>query len=253
MPTSTSPHRPPRPVEEVAATGPPSPGPIVEARGVVKTYRAGATTVDALAGVDLQVDAGELVAIVGPSGSGKTTLLNCLSGLDDVDAGRVSVAGRDIQAMPDRERTAFRGRAMGFIFQAFNLVPVFSAVENVELPLLLRGSPRAAARTRALEVLSDVGLDGRVDHRPAELSGGQQQRVAIARALAPRPQIVWTDEPTGSLDSATAAQIMHLLGDLHAQGLTIVLVTHDEEVAATADRVVAMRDGLIVDDRVREA
>ncbi|MBW3664345.1 MAG: ABC transporter ATP-binding protein [Actinobacteria bacterium] len=226
-------------------------GPIVEARGVVKTYRRGQTEVQALRGTDLAVDRGEMVAVVGPSGSGKTTLLNCLSGLDDVDEGQVLVAGRDIHQMSDRERTAFRGRAMGFIFQAFNLVPVFSAAENVELPLLLGDAGPDEARRRAEEVLAQVGLADRVDHRPAELSGGEQQRVAIARALAPQPEIVWTDEPTGNLDSATAGDVMELLHGLNAEGLTIVLVTHDETIARRADRLLTMHDGRIVDEQAR--
>ncbi|MDP9021541.1 MAG: ABC transporter ATP-binding protein [Actinomycetota bacterium] len=225
--------------------------PIVEAHGVAKTYRSGKTEVQALRGLDVVVARGEMVAVVGPSGSGKTTLLNCLSGLDDVDEGEVFIAGRDIHAMSDRERTAFRGTSMGFIFQAFNLVPVFTAAENVELPLLLADVRPREARRRAEQVLAQVGLAGRVDHRPAELSGGEQQRVAIARALAPEPQIVWTDEPTGNLDSVTAEKVMALLGDLNAEGLTIVLVTHDESIAERADRLLTMRDGVIVGDQAR--
>lgn len=225
--------------------------PIVEAKGVVKTYLAGSTEVQALRGADLRVERGEMVAVVGPSGSGKTTLLNCMSGLDDIDGGVVEVAGQDIHAMSDRERTAFRGREMGFIFQAFNLVSVFTAAENVELPLLLTDVGPHEARRRAAEVLSQVGLSERVDHLPSELSGGEQQRVAIARALAPEPSIVWTDEPTGNLDTDTADQVMELLGSLHDEGLTIVLVTHDEAVARRAERLVTMQDGLIVDDGMR--
>lgn len=222
--------------------------PIVEAKGVVKTYLAGSTEVQALRGADLRVERGEMVAVVGPSGSGKTTLLNCMSGLDDIDGGVVEVAGADIHAMSDRERTAFRGREMGFIFQAFNLVSVFTAAENVELPLLLTDVGPQEARRRATDVLSQVGLSGRLDHLPSELSGGEQQRVAIARALAPEPAIVWTDEPTGNLDTGTADQVMKLLGRLHDEGLTIVLVTHDEGVAQRAQRLVTMQDGVIVDD-----
>lgn len=228
-----------------------SPGRIVDTRGVVKTYRTGAVQVRALRGTDLQVASGEMVALVGPSGSGKTTLLNCLSGLDDIDEGSVRIAGRDIHAMSDRERTSFRGASMGFIFQAFNLVSVFTAAENVELPLLLNGSPPRDARHRAEEVLSQVGLAERTGHRPPELSGGEQQRVAIARALAPEPAIMWTDEPTGNLDSVTAEQIMELLEDLKSRGLTIVLVTHDDDIAARADRLLTMHDGAIVGDQTR--
>lgn len=223
-------------------------GPIVEASGVVKTYRRGETAVQALRGTDLVVDRGEMVAVVGRSGSGKTTMLNCLSGLDDIDEGTVLIEGRDIHTMSDRERTAFRGRSMGFVFQAFNLVPVFTAAENVELPLLLSDVSPDAARDRAESVLAQVGLSERVEHRPAELSGGEQQRVAIARALAPEPAIVWTDEPTGNLDSATGEQVMDLLDRLNDEGLTIVLVTHDETITKRADRLLTMRDGRIVGD-----
>lgn len=224
---------------------------IVDARGVVKTYGRGTTEVQALRGADLHVARGEIVAVVGPSGSGKTTLLNCLSGLDDVDDGEISIAGHDIRAMSDRERTAFRGTSMGFVFQAFHLVPVFTAAENVELPLLLTGAPPTEARQRSEEVLGLVGLAGRLDHHPAQLSGGEQQRVAIARALAAEPALVWTDEPTGNLDSGTAAQVIELLRGLNVEGLTIVLVTHDEGVAEAAHRILTMRDGLIVHESIR--
>ncbi len=225
--------------------------PIVDARGVVKTYKSGETEVHALRGTDLMVSRGEMIAVVGPSGSGKTTLLNCLSGLDDVDEGTVLIGGLDINAMSDRERTAFRGSSMGFVFQAFHLVPVFTAAENVELPLLLGDARPDEARRRAERALAQVGLADRVDHRPAELSGGEQQRVAIARALAPDPDLIWTDEPTGNLDSVTADKVMELLCELNADGLTIVLVTHDETIAGRANRLLTMRDGLIVDDQAR--
>lgn len=224
---------------------------IVDARGVVKTYGRGTTEVQALRGADLRVARGEIVAVVGPSGSGKTTLLNCLSGLDDVDDGEISIAGHDIRAMSDRERTAFRGTSMGFVFQAFHLVPVFTAAENVELPLLLTGAPPSDARRRSEEVLGLVGLADRLDHHPAQLSGGEQQRVAIARALAAEPALVWTDEPTGNLDSGTAARVIELLRGLNVEGLTIVLVTHDEGVAEAAHRILTMRDGLIVHESIR--
>ena len=171
--------------------------PILSARGVVKTYRTGTQRVHALRGVDLDVRAGELVTIMGPSGNGKTTLLNCLSGLDDVDAGTVSVDGADLHAMSDAERTRHRAERMGFVFQSFNLIPVLSAAENVELPLLVTGVAPKLARERAKEMLARVGLAGRAGHRPGELSGGEQQRVAVARALVARPALVWADEPTG--------------------------------------------------------
>ncbi len=223
--------------------------PILRALGVVKTYRTGAAAVTALAELDLDVDDGEFVAVMGPSGSGKTTLLNCLSGLDDIDRGRVEFDGRVLHEMSDVKRTRQRAQTMGFVFQAFNLIPVFDAAENVELPLLLAGARPDEARRRAVETLDRVGLGHRVGHRPMELSGGEQQRVAIARALAGSPRLVWADEPTGALDSETAASVMELLRDLHADGLTLVLVTHDPEIGASAQRLIRMVDGRIVEDR----
>jgi len=234
-------------------SGAPAPGqPMLEATGVHKTYRTGAETVEALRGIDLSVDAGEFVAVMGPSGSGKTTLLNCLSGLDDIDAGTVVVDGEDIAAMSDGERTRHRAASMGFVFQAFNLIPVFTATENVELPLLLSGAPAKKARAAAQDTLVQVGLRHRMNHRPTELSGGEQQRVTVARALAGRPRIVWADEPTGNLDSETAGHVMDLLHDLHREGLTMILVTHDKDVGASAQRRIEVRDGVIVkDERLR--
>lgn len=223
--------------------------PILVATDVTKIYRTGDVEVPALKGLTLSVQPGELVAVMGPSGSGKTTLLNCLSGLDDIDAGHVVVQGRDLFAMKDAERTEHRAQAMGFIFQAFNLIPVFSAAENVELPLLLVGTTPAEARARAVAMLERVGLGHRVDHRPAEMSGGEQQRVTIARALVGHPAIIWADEPTGNLDSAMAVEIMDLLCELNERdGQTIVLVTHDPTIGARAGRLIRMRDGRLVDD-----
>ena len=221
---------------------------ILSARGVSKTYRTGADQVDALRGVDLDVRRGEFLAVMGPSGSGKTTLLNCLSGLDDIDAGSVIVDGEDIQGMNDAKRTRHRASSMGFIVQAYNLIPVFTSTENVELPLLLAGADHRTARTAAQDTLERVGLGHRLNHRPTELSGGEQQRVTIARALAGRPKIVWADEPTGNLDSETAAQVMDLLHEMHREGLTLLLVTHDEEIGGTAQRRIVVRDGSIVLD-----
>ena len=223
-------------------------GPILDARKVVKTYHTGAVDVHALRGLDVVVEAGEMVAVVGPSGSGKTTLLNCLSGLDEIDEGEVFIAGEEIHSMADRVRTSFRGREMGFVFQAFNLIQVFTAAENVELPLLLNGVSPKESRRRAESVLELVGLGHRLSHRPPELSGGEQQRVAIARALAAEPSIVWADEPTGNLDSVTAEQVMSLLRRLNEDGLTVILVTHDLAIARTASRIVSMHDGQIVGD-----
>jgi putative ABC transport system ATP-binding protein len=221
---------------------------LLVAEHVRKIYRTGAGEVWALRDVDLSVRAGEFVAVMGPSGSGKTTLLNCLSGLDDIDDGRVLLDGRSLHEMSDAERTRDRASSMGFVFQSFNLIPVLSAVENVEVPLLLAGVHRREARRRASETLDRVGLGHRTDHRPNELSGGEQQRVTIARALAGRPRIVWADEPTGALDSESAGEVMGLMGALHREGLTLMLVTHDPTVGALAQRMIRMRDGAIVTD-----
>jgi putative ABC transport system ATP-binding protein len=222
--------------------------PILVAERVRKVYRSGADTVVALQSLDLVVPQGQFLAVMGPSGSGKTTLLNCVSGLDEIDDGRVLVDGLSIHELSDKERTKHRAREMGFIFQAFNLIPVFTAMENVELPLLLAGVKEYDARARARETLARVGLGHRLDRRPMELSGGEQQRVAVARALAGRPRIVWADEPTGNLDSEMAASVIDLLGELHLEGLTIILVTHDLTVAAHADRLITVRDGRLVRD-----
>lgn len=220
---------------------------IIQARKVKKIYRNGHLRVEALHDVSMEIAQGEMVAIMGPSGCGKTTLLNCLSGLDSIDEGDVFIQGDNLRDLSDRERTAYRARHMGFIFQDFNLLPVLSAVENVELPLLVAGMPGRKARKRALEMLDRVGLSERARHQPAELSGGQRQRVTIARALANEPTLVWADEPTGNLDSETAQEIMELISRLnHEQGQTFVLVTHALEVGNLADRIIQMRDGQIV-------
>ena len=223
--------------------------PILSARGVTKTYRTGSREVAALRGVDLDVHAGELVMVMGPSGNGKTTLLNCLSGLDDIDAGTVTVDGKDLFGMSDAERTRHRAQRMGFIFQAFNLIPVLSAAENVELPLLVTGIAPKVARERSHEMLDRVGLANRGHHRPGELSGGEQQRVTVARALVARPALIWADEPTGALDSKTAGEIVELLHEVHAAGQTLVVVTHDESLGRSGQRLVEVRDGLVVGDQ----
>jgi putative ABC transport system ATP-binding protein len=222
--------------------------PILAAESVRKVYRSGGTDVVALKSLDLTVPHGQFLAVMGASGSGKTTLLNCLSGLDEIDGGRVIVDGHSIHELPDAKRTRHRAETMGFIFQAFNLIPVFTATENVELPLLLARIPEREARRRARETLARVGLGHRLDRYPPELSGGEQQRVAIARALAGRPRLVWADEPTGNLDSEMASSVMDLLCELHAEGLTLVLVTHDPGVAARADRLITVKDGEVVAD-----
>ncbi|MEY2477536.1 MAG: putative transport system ATP-binding protein [Actinomycetota bacterium] len=221
---------------------------ILGATGVRKVYRTGAEEVEALRGIDLALERGEFLAVMGPSGSGKTTLLNCLTGLDDIDDGIVLVDGSDIHAMPDGQRTEHRARHMGFIFQSFNLIPVLSAVENVELPLLLINVKAGEARTRAQAMLDRVGLGHRYNHRPTELSGGEQQRVAVARALVNEPAILWADEPTGNLDSEMAGAVLDLLHEVNRSGQTVVIVTHDAEIGSTARRLVRVQDGQIVAD-----
>ncbi len=226
-----------------------STAPVVLARDVHKTYHFGEVEVQVLKGVSLEVQRGEMVAIMGPSGGGKTTLLNCLSGLDDVDSGVITISGSDLGDMNDREKTRFRATRMGYIFQSFNLLPVLTALENVEMPLLVTGFPEKEARAKALEALGLVGLSERTGHYPAQMSGGQQQRVTIARALVNRPEIVWADEPTGNLDSENAGEVMDLLIRLNKElDETFVIVTHSDEVAEMSHRTVRMRDGLIVDD-----
>ncbi len=220
---------------------------VVSARDVWKTYGTGETQVPALQGVSLEVRRGEIVAIMGPSGCGKTTLLNCFSGLDEVDHGEVLLEGINIHAMPDDQRSLYRARRTGFVFQSYNLLPVLSAVENVEIPLLVAGMPIKLARQRALETLGELGLADRVSFRPAQLSGGQQQRVALARALCGRPAIVWADEPTGNLDEEGSRQVTDLLRQLNQRyAQTIVVVTHDAEIARVCGRALRMRDGRFV-------
>lgn len=224
---------------------------IVAASQVVKTYDTGSATVEALKAIDFTVQRGEMVGVMGPSGCGKTTLLNCLSGLDDVTAGVITIEGENIADMGDKKRTTYRAQRMGFIFQVYNLLPVLSAVENVELPLLVGNVRPGEARKRAEAALEQVGLLQWANHRPAELSGGQRQRVTIARSLVNDPAIVWADEPTGALDSASASDIMALLRQLNREhGLTIVLVTHDHGVGNMCDRIVRMRDGEIVGEDI---
>ena len=224
-------------------------GNIIKATGVHKTYDTGKIKVHALRGVDLDIMEGEMVAVMGPSGCGKTTLLNCLSGIDGIDQGEIVVKGNLVAKMSDKQRTRFRAEEMGFIFQAFNLLPVLSVVENVELPLLVSGVKQNQARRQAMEVLELVGLTDQKYQRPAELSGGQQQRVAIARALVNEPAIVWGDEPTGNLDSETSADIMDLLCRLNKEkSQTFVLVTHDLAVGRRGDRIIRMADGKIVEE-----
>jgi putative ABC transport system ATP-binding protein len=221
---------------------------VVEGRDVWKTYGTGETAVTALQAVDVQIRRGEMVAIMGPSGCGKTTLLNCFSGLDDITRGKVTLEGVDIHAMKDKERSGYRAKRTGFVFQSYNLLPILSAVENVEMPLLIAGVTPKESRARATKILEELGLGDRLVHRPSELSGGQQQRVSLARALVGRPAIVWADEPTGNLDKEGSEQVTKLLRQLNAEyGQTIVIVTHDSEVASGCDRTLRMSDGHFVD------
>jgi putative ABC transport system ATP-binding protein len=207
--------------------------------------------VHAVRGVSLDVRAGEYVAIVGPSGCGKSTLLNLLGAIDEPSSGTLTISGQRVTGLSDREATLFRLRNIGFVFQRFYLMPVLTAIENVELPMAEAGAGKAERRERARELLSYVGLGERTHHRPTELSGGEQQRVAIARALANRPMLLLADEPTGELDAHTGAEVITLFERLNRDGTTLVVVTHDEELAKAARRVIHMRDGVIIDERVR--
>ncbi|HKW43810.1 MAG TPA: ABC transporter ATP-binding protein [Thermoplasmata archaeon] len=220
---------------------------IVVARKLLKTYDSGEVEVHALRGLNLDIRKGEMVAIMGPSGCGKTTLLNCLSGIDDFTSGEVWIAGKPLSKLSDNEKTDFRAMRMGFIFQNYNLLPVLKAVENVELPLLVRGDDPKPARQKALDALAAVGLTQESFKKPAELSGGQQQRVAIARSLVNEPDIVFADEPTGNLDSETTGEVIELMKRLHHEkGLTFVIVTHDATVGNATQRVIVMRNGTIL-------
>lgn len=221
----------------------------VEARRVTKTFGSGTARVDALRGIDLELAPGEFVAVMGPSGSGKSTLLHVLAGLEPPTSGQVFIGPTELSRLPDDELTLLRRRRMGFIFQAFNLLDVLSAEENVALPLVIDGAGESQANRRARDALAQVGMLQRCSHRPKEMSGGEQQRVAIARAMVTRPTILLADEPTGNLDSANGAAVMQILRDLvQQQGQTVFMVTHDAQYAAMADRLVLLRDGLIVAD-----
>ena len=221
---------------------------LIEARELVKTYTMGDQTVHALRGVSLDIGKGDFVAIMGASGSGKSTLMNILGCLDLPSSGEYRLAGEEVEAMAQDQLASIRNRRIGFVFQQFNLLPRTSALENVELPMLYAGVKAGARRERALAALARVGLAERSGHTPSELSGGQQQRVAIARALVNQPQLILADEPTGALDTKTSEDIMRLLTELNAQGMTVVIVTHETDIAAWARRKLVFRDGLIVED-----
>ena len=221
---------------------------MIEIRDLEKTYQMGEETVAALAGVSLTIERGENVAIVGPSGSGKSTLMNIVGGLDRPSRGTYRFDGEDVSHFDDNALADFRNRRIGFVFQSFQLLPRLSALQNVELPMIYAGMDKAERRARARRMLERVGLGSRMGHRPTQMSGGQQQRVAIARALANSPDLLLADEPTGALDTQTGADVMALFKALNAEGLTLVTVTHDVEVAAEADRRITFRDGLVVSD-----
>ncbi|WP_019136228.1 ABC transporter ATP-binding protein [Cellulomonas massiliensis] len=224
--------------------------PVIDLAGARKTYRTGSVEFEALRGVDLRIEPGEYVAIVGPSGSGKSTLMNVLGCLDVLTAGSYRLAGEDVEELDEVELAQVRNRRVGFVFQQFHLLPSLSAVRNVELPLTYRDTSAAERRARAVTALERVGLGDKLDNRPGELSGGQQQRVAVARALVGEPDLLLADEPTGNLDSTSTRDVLGLLDELHAQGRTVVLITHEQEVAARARRTVRVRDGLVVSDEV---
>ena len=228
--------------------------PVAELRSVRKTYYKadGSVLVEALAGIDLRIDPGEYIAIMGASGSGKSTLMNILGCLDRASAGSYLLDGRDVSSMDDDELSRIRRERIGFVFQAFNLISELTSIENVEVPLFYQGLPRAERRNRALECIERVGLADRGHHRPRERSGGQQQRVAIARALVNRPAVIMADEPTGNLDTKTGLAILQLLAELHRQGMTIIMVTHDERVADECGRIVRLSDGYIESDVVNK-
>ncbi|NCG42262.1 MAG: ATP-binding cassette domain-containing protein [Euryarchaeota archaeon] len=226
---------------------------MMEARALWKVYQTGDNMVQAVRGVNIKLSQGEMVAIMGPSGCGKTTLLNVLSGIDEPSSGQVLVDGKQLFGISDDERTEMRAHNFGFIFQNFNLLPVLSAVENVELPLLLIGTASSEAREGALKALTSVGLEDRANHRPSELSGGQQQRVAIARAIVHSPSVILCDEPTGNLDSGTSGEVMQLLKKINIENNSLLLlVTHDIKIAQQCDRILQMDDGIIINDNSEE-
>jgi putative ABC transport system ATP-binding protein len=220
--------------------------PIIDLSGVWKSYETGTVSVHALRGIDARIDQGEYVAVIGPSGSGKSTLMNILGCLDVPTSGEYHLAGQDVSMMTEAELAEVRNRRIGFVFQQFNLLASMSAWRNVELPLVYAGVPRHERRDRALAALARVGLTERADHKPGELSGGQQQRVAVARALVTEPALILADEPTGNLDSESTVDVLELFDELSALGRTIVLITHEHDVAARADRQLVVRDGQIM-------
>ena len=222
--------------------------PLIRARALRKTYHVGDQVVHALDGLDLDIGTNEYVALMGPSGSGKSTLMNMLGCLDSPTSGTYALNGHDVSRLEDDALADIRNREIGFVFQTFNLLPRYTALENVALPMVYAGFSKAERISRAEEVLHQVGLGDRMDHRPNELSGGQRQRVAVGRALVMRPSIILADEPTGNLDSATSEEVMELFGDIQKAGNTVILVTHEEDIAAYAHRVIRLRDGRVESD-----
>jgi len=222
--------------------------PLIQARDLRKTYYVGDQVVHALDGLDLDIQANEYVALMGPSGSGKSTLMNMLGCLDSPTSGSYILNGQDVSRLEDDALAEIRNREIGFVFQTFNLLPRYTALENVALPMVYAGIAKAERQERAREVLEQVGLGDRMDHRPNELSGGQRQRVAVGRALVMRPSIILADEPTGNLDTATSEEVMELFGDIQKAGNTVILVTHEEDIAAYAHRTVRLRDGRVESD-----
>ncbi len=221
---------------------------VIEIRGIIRNFQLGQETVYVLKGIDLDIKRGEYLAIMGPSGSGKSTLMNLLGCLDTPTDGTYNLNGNDVSTMTDDELADIRNREIGFVFQTFNLLPRTTALDNVALPMVYAGMSKKDRNIRAEKVLTDVGLADRMDHKPSQLSGGQRQRVAVGRALVNKPSIILADEPTGNLDSKTSLEIMQLFDDIHAAGNTVILVTHEEEVAAHAHRVIRLRDGMIESD-----
>lgn len=221
---------------------------VIEIRGIIRDFKLGQETVHVLKGIDLDIKRGEYVAIMGPSGSGKSTLMNLLGCLDTPTAGFYSLNGKDVSQMTDDELADIRNTEIGFVFQTFNLLPRTTALDNVALPMVYAGMSKKDREARATEVLTDVGLADRMDHKPNQLSGGQRQRVAVGRALVNKPSIILADEPTGNLDSKTGTEIMTLFDQIHAAGNTVIMVTHEEDIAAHAKRVIRLRDGIIESD-----
>ena len=222
--------------------------PIIDIKGITRDFQLGSETVNVLKGIDLLINKGEYVALMGPSGSGKSTLMNILGCLDTPTSGSYILNGKQVSEMHDDELAEIRNKEIGFVFQTFNLMPRTTALDNVALPMVYAGFSKDERNKRATEVLTQVGLADRMDHKPNQLSGGQRQRVAVGRALVNKPSIILADEPTGNLDSKTSVEIMNLFNEIHANGNTVILVTHEEEIAAYAHRIIRLRDGIIESD-----